>query len=306
MVAVSLVGFPLVTVLVLAGVFGQSPDPEFAGVAPSDHYIVGYVGVVLAALGVITLPVHLATQREQGVVRRFRASGVGAPLIVGREVVLGVVLGTAAAVIVLVAGGAVYGLQAPDDPLGVVGWYLVGLACFIAIGVALGFLLPSGRAATALGNLIFIPMFLLGGGGPPREVMTTADAEDLRRAAPQPRRSAASASPGSAPPTTPTRCGGPSSSPPSPSSSPSAPPDPAPAERSIEAGCTDGGHTAVDTPVPGPVPLLRRFPRWHQQQEVAAWQSTAGQLEVGAAAAVPRPPERPNRRSDVTQVQIER
>jgi ABC-2 type transport system permease protein len=174
MVAVSLVGFPLVTVLVLAGVFGQSPDPEFAGVAPSDHYIVGYVGVVLAALGVITIPVHLATQREQGVVRRFGASGVGAPLIVAREAVLGVVLGTAAAVIVLVAGGLVYGLQAPDDPLAVVGWYLVGLACFIAIGVALGFLLPSGRAATALGNLIFIPMFLLGGGGPPRDVMTTA------------------------------------------------------------------------------------------------------------------------------------
>lgn len=79
MVAVSLIGFPLVTVLVLAGVFGQSPDPDFAGVAPSDHYILGYVGVVLAALGVITIPVHLATQREQGVVRRFRASGVGAP-----------------------------------------------------------------------------------------------------------------------------------------------------------------------------------------------------------------------------------
>lgn len=174
MVAVSLIGFPLVTVLVLAGVFGQSPDPDFAGVAPSDHYILGYVGVVLAALGVITIPVHLATQREQGVVRRFRASGVGAPLIVAREAVLGVVLGTVSAIVVLVAGGLVYGLQAPDNVLAVVGWYLVGLACFIAIGVALGFLLPSGRAATALGNLIFIPMFLLGGGGPPREVMTTA------------------------------------------------------------------------------------------------------------------------------------
>ena len=32
--------------------------------------------------------------------------------------------------------------------------------------------MPSGRAAAALGNLLFVPMFLLGGGGPPREVMT--------------------------------------------------------------------------------------------------------------------------------------
>ena len=32
--------------------------------------------------------------------------------------------------------------------------------------------MPNSRAASALGNLIFIPMFLLGGGGPPRDVMT--------------------------------------------------------------------------------------------------------------------------------------
>ena len=32
--------------------------------------------------------------------------------------------------------------------------------------------MPSSRAAAALGNLLFVPMFLLGGGGPPREVMT--------------------------------------------------------------------------------------------------------------------------------------
>ena len=62
----------------------------------------------------------------------------------------------------------------PVDPLGVLGWYVAGLACFIAIGVALGSLLPSGRSANALGNLVFVPMFLLGGGGPPRAVMTRA------------------------------------------------------------------------------------------------------------------------------------
>ena len=47
MVAVGLLGFPLVTMLVIAGVFGQVPDPEFGGVAPDDHYIAGYIGVVL-------------------------------------------------------------------------------------------------------------------------------------------------------------------------------------------------------------------------------------------------------------------
>lgn len=172
MVAVGLVGFPLVTVLILAGVFGQSPDPDFGGVAPDTHYVVGYMAVVLAQLGLVTIPVHLATHRELGVTRRYRASGIGSSALVGSELAVGAVLGTAAAVVVAAAGGAIYGLSAPDDVVRVAVWFVVGLACFMAIGCALGTTLASGRAANALGNLLFVPMFLLGGGGPPRDVMT--------------------------------------------------------------------------------------------------------------------------------------
>jgi len=171
MVAVGLIGFPLVTVLVLAGVFGQVPDADFGGVAPDDHYLAGYIGVVLAALGLITLPVHIATSRELGVTRRFRASGVSAGAMVGSEVLLGIVLGTVSVLVVLATGTAVYGLQLPENPVGVAGWYLAGLTCFIAMGCAIGSLVPSARSAAALGNLIYVPMFLLGGGGPPRQVM---------------------------------------------------------------------------------------------------------------------------------------
>lgn len=172
MVTVGTIGFPALTVLVLAGVFGKVPDPDFGGVAPSDHYFAGYIGVVLAAMGLITIPVHVATQRELGVLRRFRASGLSGGAVVASEVALGAVLGTAAVAVVLLLGKLVYGLSAPQNPLAVFVWFLAAMACFIAIGGALGSIAPSGRAATALGNLLFIPMLLLGGGGPPRAVMT--------------------------------------------------------------------------------------------------------------------------------------
>jgi ABC-2 type transport system permease protein len=54
----------------------------------------------------------------------------------------------------------------------VLAWTSAGIACFVALGIALGTLMPSSRAASGVGNLLFVPMFLLGGGGPPREVMT--------------------------------------------------------------------------------------------------------------------------------------
>ena len=171
-VLVGLIGFPVVTVLVLAGVFGSTPDPDFGGVVPSEHYVVGYVGVVLASMGLVTLPAMLAERRERGVLRRYTASGVGGGTLVAVHILIGAIIGTIASVLVLVVGGLIYGIPTPDDPLATVAWFVAGLACFIAIGGALGVLMPSARAAAAIGNLVFVPMFLLGGGGPPREVMT--------------------------------------------------------------------------------------------------------------------------------------
>jgi ABC-2 type transport system permease protein len=172
MVTVGTIAFPALTVLVLAGVFGKLPDPDFGGVAPSGHYFVGYIGVVLAAMGLLTIPVHLASQRELGVLRRFRASGLTGGTVVASEIALGTVLGTIAVAVVLLLGQVVYGLPAPLHPFAVLGWFLAGMACFIAIGGALGTLVRTSRAATAIGNLLFVPMLLLGGGGPPRAVMT--------------------------------------------------------------------------------------------------------------------------------------
>ncbi|HEX6237589.1 MAG TPA: ABC transporter permease [Acidimicrobiales bacterium] len=171
-VAVGLVAFPAVTVLILAGVFGSTPESEFAGVAPSQHYVVGYIGVVLAHMGLVVLPVHVASSRELGVVRRYRAAGVSSVSLLASHAVVGAVLGVAASAIVLVVGASVYDVAAPDSSLGVAAWVAAGVVCFVALGIALGTLMPSSRAANAVGNLLFVPMFLLGGGGPPREVMT--------------------------------------------------------------------------------------------------------------------------------------
>lgn len=174
MTLVALLGLPVVAMVVIAGVFGQTPDPEFGGVAPDDYYVASYLGVVLASLGLVILPGHVATNRDLGVTRRYRASGIGPGTIAASQVALGAVLATAASAIVLVTGHLAYDLQAPDDPGRVAAWYALGLASHLAIALALGALAPSSRAATAIGNLLFFPALLLGGGGPPRGVMSDA------------------------------------------------------------------------------------------------------------------------------------
>jgi ABC-2 type transport system permease protein len=171
-VLVGLIAFPAVTVLILAGVFGSEIDPEFANVRPSEHYVVGYVGVVVAQMGLVSLPVLVASDRELGITRRFRASGVSSGALLASYAAVGTILAVLGGVIVLLVGGAVYGVPWPEEPLAVLLWFAAGTACFVALGIALGELFPSSRAAAAVGNLVFVPMFLLGGGGPPQDVMT--------------------------------------------------------------------------------------------------------------------------------------
>ena len=54
---------------------------------------------------------------------------------------------------------------------------MIGSVLFVSLGVLLGTLLPSARAAQAVGLMLFFPSFLLGVGGPPPAVMSDALAE---------------------------------------------------------------------------------------------------------------------------------
>ena len=73
---------PVIFVFVMGGVFGNKPSADvFRGVGPMDYYVPAYFGLVLAAIGVVALPVHLTAYRERGILRRLRTTPVS-PLIV--------------------------------------------------------------------------------------------------------------------------------------------------------------------------------------------------------------------------------
>ena len=54
--------FPIVSMLIIGGVFGTEPDDAFP-VNPSHWYVASYFTVVIGATGLIMLPVHIASYR---------------------------------------------------------------------------------------------------------------------------------------------------------------------------------------------------------------------------------------------------
>ena len=68
----------------------------------------------------------------------------------------------------------------PDLAQGVSGWlgalvaFAAGVVCFSGIGLLLGSVLPTARAAQGAGVLLWFVLLIIGGAGPPPEVLTDA------------------------------------------------------------------------------------------------------------------------------------
>ena len=163
--------FPVVTVLVIAGSFAAEDAPDFGGVDPAHWYVASYLSVVIAAIGLVMVPVHVAAYRERGVLRRFTAAGFPSWSFAAATLAVGVALTAVGAAVMLAVAAPVYGLPPVHDPARTVLAALVGALAFTSIGLLIGSLVPNARAAQGLGLLAFFPSFLLGGGGPPPSVM---------------------------------------------------------------------------------------------------------------------------------------
>lgn len=168
---------PLILLFILGGVFGNTPDPDgivYRGVGPMDFYVPAYISLVVASLGLIGLPVHLAAYRERGVLRRFRASSVGLRNVLGSQAAVMFIMAILGSILLVVVAVAAYDLHAPVSPGQVLPAFILGALCFASLGVMLGSILPTARAAQGVGVLLWFIMIFISGAGPPPEVLNSA------------------------------------------------------------------------------------------------------------------------------------
>lgn len=172
--------FPLMMMLLLSAVFGDDPEEAQAmengmlvwrGVNPTDYYTAGSVGIIAVALGVMSLPIQIVGYREQGVLRRFRASSVPGWTVFASQLLLSMLVVLLGGAILAIAAWLISGASLPSDVLGVIVAGLAGVAAFCAIGSLLAVVIPTQRAALGIGLLLFFACWLLSGTGPPRAVL---------------------------------------------------------------------------------------------------------------------------------------
>jgi ABC-2 type transport system permease protein len=167
--------FPILMMVLLLVSFGDATDdPVFIGLGGAEFYVTSYLAAAVAVMGFMATPTHLASYRASGVLRRFQAAGQHPASLLVAQVAVTAALAVVGAAAMLALAFAGFDLTAPRDVPGVVAGFAVGVVAFAALGVFLGSVLPTARAAQGLGLLLFFGTFFLVGGGPPPGVLPDA------------------------------------------------------------------------------------------------------------------------------------
>lgn len=163
--------FPLFVLVLFGGIYGNEPTEFFGGYGSVDISVPGYIGMIIGTIGLVGLPVSIASYREQGILRRLRATPVHPAIILGGQLLVQFGMAILGAIILIGAGRLLYNLQFPQMPLAVIPAIILASISFFAVSFVLAGLLKSPRAAQAAGMALFFPMLFLSGGSMPREIL---------------------------------------------------------------------------------------------------------------------------------------
>ncbi len=157
--------FPPMLFLLLGAVYSGTID----GFRAADVLLVGLIGYGCANTAFAGLAITLVIRRESGVLKRIRATPLPASTYLVAVLCSTLVVFVLQTLVTIGLGLALYGAHGPENRLGMIPAILLGVACFAGMGFGAASLIRSSEGASAVVNLIVLPMaFLSGSFGPTR------------------------------------------------------------------------------------------------------------------------------------------
>lgn len=162
--------FPLLMMLLFSSIWGNEPFPgqEFGYV---DFSVPAFIGMVMATSGIMSLTVSIATYREKGILKRFRATPVKPDsILIGQ--LFSVLLVTIAGVVVLILAGIIlFNLKFFGNVFEFVFVFFLSAGSIAAFGFIPASLVPTARSGVVTANILFFPMLFLSGAALPLSML---------------------------------------------------------------------------------------------------------------------------------------
>jgi ABC-2 type transport system permease protein len=166
--------FPPLLILIFGAMFGNDPSPLFGGYGSMDISMPAYSSLVLGTVGLLNVPITSGGYREQGILRRYRATPMRPLTYILADVLTNLVITLIGMVVLVTIGWLLYRVRFEGQALNVILAVVIGGLAMFALGYLIASLAPGARTAQVVGMVIFYPMMFLSGAGVPLEVMPDA------------------------------------------------------------------------------------------------------------------------------------
>jgi ABC-2 type transport system permease protein len=168
------IAFPLIGLLVLGLIPGTNqPEKQFGGASVLQTYLPVIIAFTIVMTAVNFLPVSMVMYRERGILRRMSTTPVRPSALLGAQVIVNVSVQVVMTVVVVVVAVAGFGASIRQPAAFAAGFVLV-TAALSALGLLVAAVCSTGKAASAVGSLLFFVLMFFGGLWWPRSQMPGA------------------------------------------------------------------------------------------------------------------------------------
>jgi ABC-2 type transport system permease protein len=154
---------PVLFVTIIGALLGgEGSSAYFGGLSPLQYYIstIGAVSVLGSCYG--QLAVALAVRRQNGILKRARATPLPAWAYFG-GLLAHCILVSVVDLVLIVVVGRLYGVPFPVQWPAITLTLVLGAASFCALGVAVASLISNADAAPAVAQFVLFPLLFLSG-----------------------------------------------------------------------------------------------------------------------------------------------
>jgi len=170
--------------LILFGsIYGNTPSPLFGGRGTMDISVPAYIGLIIVTVGLMSVPIGVASAREAGVLRRYRATPLRPVIYLTADVLVYFGMTLLGVVFLILTGKIGYNVRFDGNWVSVLAGFSLGALSFFAFGFLIAGLAPTARIAQTVGMVIAFPMMFLSGATIPLEVLP-ATVRELARLIP--------------------------------------------------------------------------------------------------------------------------
>lgn len=156
--------FPVLIIAVFGSIFGNTPSPEFdPNYGYIDHETPAMIGIIIATIALMGIPVEVSSSREKKILRRYRATPLKPAKYLSATIFVYFALAIAGMIITVIFAKAVYGLRFDGSWLSFFVGLTLSAVSFFSVGYLIASLAATARIAQTVGQVLFFPMLFLSG-----------------------------------------------------------------------------------------------------------------------------------------------